>query len=78
MRKIILHAATLDRRGNYRDAGSELTVGAEDNDDTDITTAKADELLDAGRAVTLSEAAEQAKAEPVDPEPAPTVRKAKA
>lgn len=78
MRKIILHAATLDRHGNYRDAGSELTVGADDNDETDITTSKADELLDCGRAVTLTEAAEQAKAEPVEPSaPAPT-RKAKA
>ena len=78
MRKIILHAATIDRHGKYRDAGSELTVGAEDNAETDITTAKADELLESGRAVTLTEAAEQAKAEPVDPEPASTVRKAKA
>ena len=78
MRKIILHAATLDRHGKYRDAGSELTVGAEENNETDITTAKADELLDGGRAVTLSEAAEQAKAEPVEPEAVPATRKAKA
>ena len=75
MRKIILHAAALDRHGNYRDAGSELTVGAEDNDDTDITTTRADELLESGRAVSAAEAAAEAKAEP---EPATPSRKPKA
>jgi hypothetical protein len=56
MRKIILHSPTTDRRGHYRDAGDELTVGAVDNVETDITTDQADELLASGRAVTLAEA----------------------
>lgn len=50
MRKITLHSAALDRRGAYRDAGAELTVGAADNENSDISTEAAKELVDSGRA----------------------------
>jgi hypothetical protein len=68
MRKIILYSPTIDRHGAYRDAGEELTVGAEDNDDTDLTTKVADELLGQNRAVTPTEAhaIEAAAPDPLD------------
>lgn len=78
MRKIILHAPALDRHGNYRDAGSELTVGAEDNDDADISTARADELIESRCAVSVAVAAAESKAEPLAPEPSAPTRKPKA
>lgn len=55
MRKIILHGPAVDRTGAFRDAGSTLVVGAADNADADIDTARADELLASGIAVTLTE-----------------------
>lgn len=54
MRKIILHSAALDRRGAYRDAGTELTVGAAGNESSDITTDAANELVNSGRAQFVS------------------------
>lgn len=66
MRKITLHSPTIDRHGKYRDAGSVLTVGAEDNVDTDITTTKADELTEAGRAVAGVEADAADQVDPLD------------
>ncbi|WP_188064749.1 hypothetical protein [Sphingobium sp. KCTC 72723] len=56
MRKILLHSATIDRHGKWRDAGSELTVGAEDITDTDLTTTRADELINSQRAVAATTA----------------------
>lgn len=67
MRKIILHGSALDRRGAFRDAGEELTVGAEDNDDADLTTKVADALLEQARAVTLTEARAEDVAPTQDP-----------
>lgn len=64
MRKIVLHSPAVDRRGGYRDAGETLTVGAIDNDKADVTTAYADELLDSGRAVTITE--DRATRDPLD------------
>lgn len=55
MRKIVLHSAAVDRHGKYRDAGETLSVGSDDNLDTDLTTARADELLAGFGAVTLGE-----------------------
>lgn len=66
MRKITLYSPTVDRHGKYRDAGSVLTVGADDNADTDITTIKADELTGSGRAVTMAAAAAAEKVDPLD------------
>lgn len=72
MRKILLHSATIDRHGKWRDAGSELTVGAEGNTDTDLTTSRADELINSQRAVTMAVAAEIEKAESVETAPPPS------
>jgi hypothetical protein len=58
MRKIVLTGPAVDKNGNYRDAGSELVVGGEDNETADLTTATADALIEGGRAMTLTEARE--------------------
>lgn len=50
MRKITLHSPTIDRHNKYRDAGAELTVGAADNENSDISTEAAKDLVDSGRA----------------------------
>ncbi|MES2157483.1 MAG: hypothetical protein V4512_06735 [Pseudomonadota bacterium] len=72
MRKILLHSAAIDRHGKWRDAGSELTVGAEDNTDTDLTTTRADELIDSRRAVSPTAARSDAA---IGKAPAKRVRK---
>ncbi|MFS0737550.1 hypothetical protein ABC347_10915 [Sphingomonas sp. 1P06PA] len=67
MRKITLYGPAVDRLGRFRDAGEELTVGGEDNTDTDLTIARADELIEQGVAVTMTEAREDAAApDPLD------------
>jgi hypothetical protein len=67
VRKIVLHSPRVDRKGDWHDAGETLIVGAEDNEDAHLSPDQSQELLDSGRAVTLGEAAEEAKADPVDP-----------
>lgn len=59
MDKITLNTAHPDRAGQFRDAGSVLTVG----DDADLLPAKADELVACG-AASLNPA--PAKAKPVE------------
>ncbi|MCK0533407.1 hypothetical protein [Sphingobium agri] len=54
-RSIILHAAALDRSGGYRDAGATLTVGADDDTQTDIGETAAGELVAADRAIWAPE-----------------------
>jgi len=67
MRKLTLYGPAVDRHGRYHDAGSVLTVGAEDNADTDLTTKAADDLIASGRAVTQTEAREDVGvADPLD------------
>lgn len=51
MRKIILHTASLDSAGAYRDAGAELTVGEKG----DVTTEAAATLVESGRAVEMAD-----------------------
>lgn len=78
MRKIILHSPTVDRHGKWHDAGSELTVGADDNADTDLTTTRADELIDSLRAVTATTAAAEETLASVAPPAPAAARKTKA
>lgn len=71
MRKIILYGPAVDRHGRFRDAGSELTVGGEDNADTDIAASEADRLIESGRAAswTAARTAEAAAAGETLPDP---------
>jgi hypothetical protein len=59
-RSIILHSASLDRRGGYRDAGSTLTVGADDDTETDLGETRAAELVNNDSAAWLPEASTRA------------------
>lgn len=52
MKKILLHRATVDNAGLYRDAGSTLTV-ADGTDAETIAADRADDLLDTSGAVPV-------------------------
>jgi hypothetical protein len=68
-RNVVLYGPAVDRFGNYCDAGSVLSVGAEDNDDTDLTTAQADALEAGLRGVPTAKAIEDGALDPVDAPP---------
>lgn len=59
-RSITLYSASLDRRGGYRDAGSTLTVGADDDMETDIGETRAAELVNADSAAWSPESSTRA------------------
>jgi hypothetical protein len=55
MKQILLHQASIDNAGRYRDAGATLTI-AESSDPDTITAVRADALLDMQGAVIVSTA----------------------
>lgn len=58
LKHIVLHSPTIDNANGYHDAGAELKVGGEDKAGM-ITAARAQELVEEGRAVSRTEAKAQ-------------------